>query len=374
MATASDNTSPVAIQNELLCFCVNKAKTVPFETLVKICTGFYSGEKIQDAKEILWEKVVSVEFSARKDLRLVKRKATAAGAKEHADMTDILKALQVCDKEDTLLPQFYALDLGNIPPMSPDQVDMSVLLAQFGVMQQELRELKDAVQSVQAGRKQGEEAGVSWAQVASSRSRQAQGQATPAPQAQAARTSLGSSAAAQANQQNKPSTVQQENPQPADKAAPRRVIDEEGFIQVSKRKNGKNKMEVKGSSSSTLLKGVAAPTRKLDLFVGRLDMATTTEAVKVHVNWLLKEVGDGDTTVEEIVHCAEAYGYKGFKISVPVESVSKVLQPEGWPTHVSVRRYFQPKGSKGVTKSVKDLGGVKSLHRSASMGSVFVRS
>lgn len=73
----------------------------------------------------------------------------AAGAKEHADMEDIMKVLQVCDKEGTALPKFFALDLGNIPPISPDQVDMTVPLSQFSIMQGELGDLKSAVQSLQ---------------------------------------------------------------------------------------------------------------------------------------------------------------------------------------------------------------------------------
>ena len=135
---------------------------------------------------------------------------------------------------------------------------------------------------------------------------------------------------------------------------------------------------MKGSNSSTLLKGVAAPPRRVDLFIGRLDVSTTEEAVVSHVDWLLKEVGK--VNVEEIPHCAEAYGYKGFKLSVPAEAVTQVLKPEGWPTHVSVNKYYQPKGSMDVKNAPKPVSGVnvggsaKTLTRSASVGSVVVRT
>ena len=133
---------------------------------------------------------------------------------------------------------------------------------------------------------------------------------------------------------------------------------------------------MKGSSSSTLLKGVAAPPRRVDLFVGRLDASTTEEAVVSHVDWLLKEMGK--VNVEEILRCAEAYGYKGFKLSVPVEAVAQVLKPEGWPTHVSVKKYYQPKGRTSVKNVPKPASGVKvggsakTLTRSAIVGSVVV--
>ena len=42
--------------------------------------------------------------------------------------------------------------------------------------------------------------------------------------------------------------------------------------------------------------------------------------------------------MEEIEHCAATYGYKGFKVSVPAEVVNLVMQPEKWPTHVSVKK------------------------------------
>ena len=145
---------------------MNKAKVMPFETLLKVCTDFYSGEAIQGAKEVLWESVISIVFPARKDLCLIKRKATSIGCKERADLDDILKALQVCDKEVIVLPQFYALDLGNIPPASPEQVDMSVLLAQFSVMQGDMQGLKQAVQALQDQPKEPKTT-ATWADVAS---------------------------------------------------------------------------------------------------------------------------------------------------------------------------------------------------------------
>ena len=387
MVPTAQDLSKDKIHNELLCFCVNKAKTVPFETILKIGTDFYSGDMIQEAKETLWESVISVVLPGRKDLRLIKRKATTAGCKERADLEDIMKALQVCDREGIVLPQFYALDLGKIPPASPEQVDVSVLLAQlsimqdemqglkravqsqaqFSIMQDEMQGLKRAVQSLQSKPKE-PEATATWARVAS---------APPSQQTMPV-TQLPSQPVSGEQTNGQPKPPQPAKPVPPQPSAagqpsncPRQQVDEDGFIQVARqKKTSRRRLEVKGSSSSTLLRGVAAPPKKVDLFVGRLDMTTTTAAVEMHTNWLMKD--GGKVSVEEIPHCAEAYGYKGFKISVPIDTVDRVLQPDGWPTHVSIKRFYQPRGSKGSKGAAPKVSDVKALTRCASVGSVAV--
>ena len=150
MATNASNFSQINVQNELLCFCINKSQVMPFETISKLCADFYSGEDIHSAKQLLWELVISVAFPSRKDLRLItRRKNTSSGSKNRADLEDVLKAIQVCDREGVILPKFDAVDLGNIPPVSLEHLDMSVLLSQFSMMQSEMRNIRQAVQSLQ---------------------------------------------------------------------------------------------------------------------------------------------------------------------------------------------------------------------------------
>ena len=367
MVPDAPDLSQVKIQNELLCFCVNKSRTLPFESILKICTEFYSGELIQGAKELLWESAISAIFPARKDLRLIKRKSTSAGSKERADLEDILKALQACDREGVALPQFFALDLSKIPA-SPEHVNVSALLTQIRIMQDELHGVKQAVQSLQEKPKT-PKAEATWASVASA---PPPSQAEPAEQQPSqpvhAETAKGQAKSPQPGSQQlrgEQSAVHQ----PVDRL--RQQVDELGFTLVSKHKNkNRKRLEVKGSSSSTLLRGVAAPPKTVDLFVGRLDLSTTPAAVELHTNWLVKD--GGKVSVEEIPHCAEAYGYKGFKISVPAESMDRVLQPGGWPTHVSVKRFYRPRGGKVSKGAAPNASGAKPLTRCASVGSVAI--
>ena len=110
---------------------------------------------------------------------------------------------------------------------------------------------------------------------------------------------------------------------------------------------------------------MAPPPKKLDLFVGRLDMSTTREALETHLHWLVQ--GTDTVSVSEIPHCAEKYGYRGFKVTVPAELASRVLTPDKWPSYVSVRKYFQPKGNKNMNAAPAIP---KALSRSTSVGNV----
>ena len=349
MAPPAPDPSLLSIHNEVLCFIANKVNTVPFEALIKICADFYASEKIHSAKETLWESVISPSFPGRTDMRLIKRK-NAANSKERADMEDILKALQVCDKEGISMPQFYALDLGNIPPVTPEQVDMGVLMGQFHMMQQELCQLKEAIQTLTVAPKITTPP-KSWAQVAVAPPQsdptpgQASTVASPPPQ----RTESGPVAPPQ-HKQGEVGAARQSQPQnPTTKLAQITCpADSDGFITVRKTRKGKRQKEVKGTGTSQNLVGVAAPPRTAQLFVGRLDASTTSEAVVLHTNMLLGE--SGKAKVEEIPHCAAKYGYKGFRVQVPMDSVSLVMQADKWPAHVSVKKYYAPRLGKGGVK------------------------
>ena len=137
--------------------------------------------------------------------------------------------------------------------------------------------------------------------------------------------------------------------------------DSDGFITVHKAKKGRKRKEVKGTGTSPNLVGVAAPPRTAQLFVGRLDVSTTCEAVTLHTDDILGE--SGKVQVVEIPHCAAKYGYKGFKMQVPADSVDMVMQAEKWPAHVSVKKYYAPKVGRVVVNS-------SPLSRSASVNNL----
>ena len=102
--------------------------------------------------------------------------------------------------------------------------------------------------------------------------------------------------------------------------------------------------------------------------MGRLDPSTTAEAVTSHVDWLLGETGK--VTTVEIPHCFQAYGYRGYKVSVPAARVTEVLLPDKWPAHVSVKKFYQTRGDRNAGKNEHTQIYSQRPKRSASLGQV----
>ena len=69
MAANAPVSPPSLIHNELLCFMSSKINVVPFETLVKICTDFYAGDAILEAKDLLWDTVIAEHHGERRNIR-----------------------------------------------------------------------------------------------------------------------------------------------------------------------------------------------------------------------------------------------------------------------------------------------------------------
>ena len=79
----------------------------------------------------------------------------------------------------------------------------------------------------------------------------------------------------------------------------------------------------------------------------------------------------GKSSAVEMAHCVQAYGYKGFKVTIPAELLDLVLLPEKWPAHVSIKRFYQPKGDRRENKPVQvPRARSQRLTRSASVGHV----
>ena len=289
----------------------------------------------------------------------------------------MLKAVQACDKEGVCLASYYALDLGNIPPASMEQMDMSVIMGQLSTMQREMGGLSRAVQSLQE-EKARPTSSPSWAEVASLTPSSPPPPA-PTPTSPVVQKGQGATVASTVGQQHL-QHQQQQFSHPLRVALPPQHVNQQGVQQVQPlhqpqqtsqqhraskftqayktTRNGRKRKEVKGTGPSNSLKGVAAPPRQAVLFVGRLDTSTSCEAVALHVDGILGQ--EGGTTAVEIPHCAAKYGYKGYKVTIPAEAISAVMQADKWPAHVAVKRFYQPKVGQAAMQH--------SLSRSASAG------
>ena len=105
--------------NEFLCFLQNKSRSLPVDSLTKLCIDFYSPDTIRRGKCLLFEHTASVRNSNQ---RLVKRQ-TDSSLRE--DIRDIYTLLLTLDPND--IPVYLAKDLRNLPPLSAFDNDVIAL-------------------------------------------------------------------------------------------------------------------------------------------------------------------------------------------------------------------------------------------------------
>ena len=120
---------PEIVVNELLCFVQNKMNMLPSETIVQLCSKHYRTDEIETAKKKLYEVCPT-------DTRVLNRK----GPKKNVqNLDDVVKRLNELDPEREVIPFFVARDLGNLPPITFNSIDVSVLLAKIESMHDEVQ-------------------------------------------------------------------------------------------------------------------------------------------------------------------------------------------------------------------------------------------
>ena len=112
--------------NSLLCFIVNKIDILPPKSLVKLCVGSYSDKKIEDAKSLIFRLLHDDSNSTK----FINRHATTGKeTKGEKNLFDIIQLL--LEKGTAALPKFVTLDLSELPPITFDSIDVTVLLTKI---------------------------------------------------------------------------------------------------------------------------------------------------------------------------------------------------------------------------------------------------
>ena len=102
---------------------------LPSETIVQLCSKHYRTDEIETAKKKLYEVCPT-------DTRVLNRK----GPKKNVqNLDDVVKRLNELDPESEVIPCFVARDLGNLPPITFNSIDVSVLLAKIESMHDEVQ-------------------------------------------------------------------------------------------------------------------------------------------------------------------------------------------------------------------------------------------
>ena len=114
------------IIDELLCFIVNKMDTLVTDSLVRLCLETYDEDEIKTSKDLLF----GLLHNDADTTNFVKRRhSKISESKAEKNLKDILQLLT--EKGTTEFPQFVALDLGNLPPITFDHIDVTALLTQI---------------------------------------------------------------------------------------------------------------------------------------------------------------------------------------------------------------------------------------------------
>ena len=136
MATSSNAYTGEYVANELLSFVVHKLQWMPPDGIIQLCVNFYEEDAIDYASKVLFELCGGPGREDRHRKRQGERKKVST-------MGDIISLIQ--RRHNELPVKFVSFDLGNLPPVSFDNIDVCVLLTRMERMQAEVNTLKSVV-------------------------------------------------------------------------------------------------------------------------------------------------------------------------------------------------------------------------------------
>lgn len=116
---------------ELLAFIQNKVDVMDEESIVRICNTSFTVENIEISKKLLFD-------SLTQEHKKIQRKRSG---KAQRDLYDVISIFKQVDPEH--VPIFVAKDLNKLPPITFDHVDVTRLLKDILIMQNEVKNIKE---------------------------------------------------------------------------------------------------------------------------------------------------------------------------------------------------------------------------------------
>ncbi|XP_059047370.1 uncharacterized protein LOC131842821 [Achroia grisella] len=115
--------------NEVLAFVQSKIDVMDEESITRLCIDTFTEKEIDAAKDLLFDSVSSIKKITRKGDRKCQR-----------NIQDIISTLKAVDPEN--IPIFVAKELHRLPPVTFDHIDVTRLLKDIIIMQNELKIMK----------------------------------------------------------------------------------------------------------------------------------------------------------------------------------------------------------------------------------------
>ena len=308
-----------AVHCELLCFAVDKCRSLTADDLANIITDFYKDDEITSAKNIL-------DGYCDSSTRLPKRRGPD---KDRMTVEDIVKTVTNPTIE---MPVFYTVDLTRLPPVDVTHCDVAAILKELQSLRFEVRAIRQLEKEVVELREQ------------------------------LSMVVHGDTLMTASTSEFPPLT----DPQPrgdSTSVTARSVNYGTKYAQRAKELSSsgmaapKPKKHVVGSSTTNKHVSSVTTMRVIDVFVSRLHALTAMADVEECV----KTIGqDNNITISRIqcnklkVRYEHLYNSVHLEIQVNAADMSRALETfmktDSWPVGVFVRRYFKRKPVNGESE------------------------
>ena len=133
---------PPIIIDECLCFITNKIDLMDPDTVTKLCIDTFHESVIEKSKDLIFKLLHDAGDSTAYSRRLNK----GPGTKSVKNVQDIWLLLQ--EKGNIPMPKFVAHDLGKLPPVHFDHIDVTVLFKRIENGNATINILKDTISTL----------------------------------------------------------------------------------------------------------------------------------------------------------------------------------------------------------------------------------
>lgn len=301
--------------NELLCYSAGAYQCATKNALKTFLLDFYQDQEIAEAKRVMYDDY--------KDIlgKPPARRGSTNRSEAEADMNDIMDALEKMDKKGNL-PEYMAKNMSRFPFIKPGTQNPTVksnVVKSSSDENEDNRFLKleKAVESLTEL--------VTSSLISNSTS----GTTMPRPTYASAASLPPLPERSFSTRKNLPSndrTSSQNN-------LFRPVVQPRSTRGRTQGQMGRNSTAVGTNKNSAAgLQGAPLPSR--DFFISRAMKGTTVEKVREHLRCC-----DIDVRDLTVISHNEAK-FTSFKLTVPISEISKVIDPDNWPTGINVRKYY----------------------------------
>ena len=132
---SDDEDSKGIIIDEVLCYIQNKMKILSVDNIVILCEPVFDAEQVENAKERLFELCHQENDKTERKTRIG----------QHKNERNIRDICNLFEEKGNDAPVFVAQDLNNLPPVTINCLDVSLLLSENKRLQAEVKILKEAV-------------------------------------------------------------------------------------------------------------------------------------------------------------------------------------------------------------------------------------